>query len=84
MRVSPVPHSIYFECLLFDMGELGRVISNPSDSPREPPTGKSFLLVGSSDGEEIWEVISQEQALTVARRISQEFSKDARAELQSR
>ena len=53
------------------------------DSPRLPPRRTSFLLVGTPDGEEIWEGISKEQALGLVRWAVREFSEDTRAERQS-
>jgi len=49
------------------------------DSPRLPPRRTAFLLVGTPDGEEIWEGISTEQALALARWAARQFSEDARA-----
>jgi hypothetical protein len=49
------------------------------DSPRQPSILTAFLLVGTPDGEEIWEGISTEQALALARWAARQFSEDARA-----
>lgn len=58
---------------------LEDLIPEKWESPRQPPTRSSFLLVGTSEGEEFWNGISKEQALALLRWVSQEFRNDARA-----
>lgn len=58
------------------------IVPREWDSPRQPSRQTAFLLVGTPDGEEIWEGISKEQALTLARWAARQFSDDARGERQ--
>ena len=52
------------------------------DSPRRPPRCTPFLLVGNSDGEEIWDGINQEQARVLFRWAWREMDKLRLAEPQ--
>ncbi len=49
------------------------------DSPRRPPRSTPFLLVGTADGEEVWDGISKEQAGNLFQWVSKEFRKDAQS-----
>ena len=67
------------QALTYARMTLEGATSREWDLPRVPPSRTSFLLVGTPDGEEIWEGITKEQALSLFRWAARQFSEDARA-----
>lgn len=76
---TPAMASVARRAATYARMTLEQISPQKWDSPRQPPQRTSFLLVGTSEGEEIWDGISQDQARNLFRWVVREFRKDAAA-----